>query len=258
MVPNHAQSANRERRVSNVFMNGPDHQPPGQLPFDLPHRTALDRNDFWVGKSNSQAVTLIDDWPDWQGAAAMLIGPRGSGKTHLAEVWRKRSGALRIAADELTIESVPELLSKSALVVEDAPGAHLDEHALFHLLNFAREQSAHVLLTARDMPSLWEVALPDLLSRLNALSFAQMMEPDDVLLRAVLMKLFTDRQVKVDDPVLDYLVVHMERSLGVAHDLVARLDARALAEKTAITRPFAARILKEFTSEDGPQDMFDF
>lgn len=215
-----------------------------QLTLDLPHRPALGRDDFWVTDSNVQAVDLIDQWPQWSGAAVLLVGPRGSGKTHLAEVWREMSGAKLITIDHLTREHVPDLLSDNGVVIEDAPGDGFDETALFHLLNLAREQAAHVLITTRAVPNLWQVALPDLRTRLNALTLAHLTEPDDILLRAVLVKLFADRQVVVAEGVVDYLVVRMERALGVAHDLVAELDARALAEKTAITRPFAAKVLK--------------
>ncbi len=216
----------------------------GQLTLDLPHRPALGRDDFWVTDSNAQAVDLIDRWPQWPSSAVLLIGPRGSGKTHLAEVWRKASGASEIRADQLERTKVPDLLSGGAVVVEDAPGTTLDETALFHLLNLANEQSSHVLITTREAPNLWNVALPDLLTRLNALTLARLAEPDDILLRAVLVKLFTDRQIVVGEGVVEYLVVRMERALGAADDLVAELDARAMAEKVAITRPFAAKVLK--------------
>jgi len=216
-----------------------------QLTLDLPHRPALGRDDFWVTNSNAQAVDLIDRWPQWPGSALLLIGPRGSGKSHLAEVWRKASGASEIKADQLERGKVPDLLSNGAVVVEDAPGDRLDETALFHLLNLANEQASHVLITTRDVPNLWNVALPDLLTRLNALTLARLAEPDDILLRAVLVKLFTDRQIVVGEGVVEYLVVRMERALGAADDLVAELDARALAEKVAITRPFTAKVLKE-------------
>jgi len=215
-----------------------------QLTLDLPHRPALGRDDFWVTDSNAQAVDLIDRWPQWPGSTLLLIGPRGSGKTHLAEVWRKASGATEIRADALERGIVPDLLSGGAVVVEDAPGDTLDETALFHLLNLAKEQASHVLITTRDVPNQWNVALPDLLTRLNALTLARLTEPDDILLRAVLIKLFTDRQIVVGEGVVDYLVVRMERALGAADDLVAELDARAMAEKVAITRPFAAKVLK--------------
>ena len=200
---------------------------------------------FGVTDSNAQAVDLIDRWPQWPSSALLLIGPRGSGKTHLAEVWRKASGAIEINADQLEPGKVPDLLSNGAVVVEDAPGDMLDETALFHLLNLAKEQSSHVLITTRDVPNLWNVALPDLLTRLNALSQTHLEAPDDILLRAVLVKLFTDRQIVVGEGVVEYLVVRMERALGAADDLVAELDARALAEKVAITRPFAAKVLQD-------------
>lgn len=215
-----------------------------QLPLDLPHRPALGRDDFWVSESNAQAVALIDQWPDWPESAVLLTGPSGSGKTHLAEVWRMASGALRAQANDIKSLSVPELLSTGALVIEDVPGSEIDEPGFFHLLNLAREQKASLLITAENMPAHWGIGLPDLLSRLNALTPALLVEPDDMLLRAVLAKLFKDRQLAVSEAVYDYLLVRMERSLGAARDLVAVLDQKALAEHAAITPRFVARVLK--------------
>lgn len=215
-----------------------------QLTLNLPHRAARGRDDFWVSDSNAQAVALIDAWPGWLGSAVIVTGPRGAGKSHLAQVWRDMSAAHLISADELDIATVPELMSAGALVVEDADRHAFDERALFHLLNFAREIGGYVLLTARRAPSFWGVKLPDLQSRLVAAQPAEIAEPDDVLLRAVLVKLFADRQLKVDEAVISYLVTRMERSLGRAHDLVDELDRRALSDQRAITRTLAASLFK--------------
>jgi chromosomal replication initiation ATPase DnaA len=214
-----------------------------QLVLELPHRPALGRDDFLVTPSNAAAVAMIDQWPGWPSHAVVLTGPPGSGKSHLAEVWRQRSGAARIDAGELREADVPALLAAGSLAVEDVPGRKLDEKALFHLLNYALQQGGKLLLTATAHPAQWHVGLPDLLSRLRALPVAELGPPDDALLRGVLVKLFTDRQLAVEEQLISYLMVRMPRSLEAARALVAEADRRALEEKAELTRSFVARVL---------------
>jgi chromosomal replication initiation ATPase DnaA len=220
-----------------------------QLVLDLPHRQALGRDDFLVTGSNAAAVALIDHWPDWPAHAALLIGPPGSGKTHLVEVWRQRSNAARIQAADVTVESAPELLSSHAVAIEDARNP-LDEKALFHLLNLAKQQGSSVLITAQRRPELWKIALPDLLSRLRAVPVVEILPPDDALLRGVLVKLFFDRQIAADESTVSFMLIRMPRSLGAARLLVAEIDRRALEERAEVTRPFVAKVLSDFEAPE--------
>ena len=218
-----------------------------QLILDLPHRSAQGAEDFLVSQSNAAAVAMVDLWPQWPASALLLIGSPGSGKSHLVEVWRQRCDAQRIEAHELTAENVPGLLAQRALALENA-GPGLDETALFHLLNLAHQQEAHVLITSSFNLAQWNVTLPDLLSRLRAAPSVDIGAADDALLRGVLVKLFADRQLAVEETVISYLVNRMPRSLAAARALVAEIDARALEEKAPVTRSFAARVLSSFAA----------
>jgi chromosomal replication initiation ATPase DnaA len=218
-----------------------------QLTFDLGHRPAYGRDDFLVTASNAAAVALVDQWPHWPAHAAVIVGPPGSGKSHLAEVWRSAAHAAILAAGNLTVEAVPGLMATSALVLEDVE-VGVAEHAVFHLLNYARQNAGHVLLTAKHWPL--TVRLPDLASRLNALPVATIEPPDDELLRGVLVKLFNDRQIAVDEALVSYLLARMPRSLDMARQLVARIDAASLEQGAEVTRAFAGKILAEIESPD--------
>jgi chromosomal replication initiation ATPase DnaA len=221
-----------------------------QLAFDLPHRAATGRDDFLVSAANEAAVAAVDAWPDWPNPVLVLAGEPGSGKSHLADVWRARSGAKLVESGRLTRETVPDLMQAGALVVEDAPGAALDEVALFHLINLARETGGSILITARAFPAQWNVSLPDLRSRLNAAQVVALGDPDDALLRGVLVKLFADRQLAVGEAVISYMITRMERSFEAARKLVAAIDARALEERVEITRGLAARVMQEELEPD--------
>ena len=183
---------------------------PRQLAFALPYAESFTRDDFLEGPANAASLALIESWPDWPNRVMLLVGPEASGKSHLAAIWAEQSGARSTSAHTLTATEVPGALATGALVVEDLKSADVDERALFHLLNLAREEDAFVLMTARTAPT--EVELRDLRSRLRALPIVQLLPPDDHLFRALIVKFCTDRQLAIDEAVVSYLTTRLERS----------------------------------------------
>ena len=223
---------------------------PKQIPFDLPHVPAMRRDVFLVTDANRGAMALVDQWPAWPSHGAVLCGPPGSGKSHLAAIWQDIAGAKRVAAKSLDRDQVPHALASGSVVVEDIHAEGTEEAALFHLLNLVRQNKKSVLLTSNVSPQDLSMTLPDLRSRLVALPMVAIAAPDDGLLRAVLVKHFAERQIAIDESLVTYLLARMPRSLGMARDLVARIDAEAMAEKAEITRVFAGRILAQMTSPE--------
>jgi chromosomal replication initiation ATPase DnaA len=223
----------------------------GQLTLDLPLRPALGASDFLIGPSNRAAVDMIDLWPDWPQASVAVVAPSHAGKTHLANVWLLRSGAARLNAGALQEADVPPATAHGAVLVEDLHAGIADERALFHLLNAVREHKLTMLLTSRTPPGELEVHLPDLRSRLRALPVVVIAPPDEVLLRAVLVKLFTDRQLTVEPGLIGYLANRMERSMEAAATLVAEIDRAAMASHRKVTRPLAASVLEGLAKATG-------
>lgn len=212
-----------------------------QLAFDLPSAEAMTRADFFVAPSNALALQVVEDWRNWPGRKLLLIGPEGSGKTHLARVWAEMAGALILPAAALRTFD-PADLAATPVAVEDADRLEGAEAELFHLHNLVTQRES-LLLTAQRPPRDWGLRLPDLISRLQAAPIARLDAPDDALLSAVLVKLFADRQVAVPANLIPYLVSRMPRSVGAARALVAALDAVALAGGRPITRALAAEVL---------------
>ena len=221
----------------------PDSDRPRQLPLDLGHDPGLSRDDLVVSAANRDAVALVERWPDWPSPVVILAGPPGSGKSHLASIWREHAQAARLAAADIAA-ATPES-SGLEILVEDADSPQLDQTGLFHLVNSVRAGGGHLLLTARWFPSAWGVTLPDLASRLKAATTVEIHEPDDLLLAGVITKLFADRQVEVEANVVQFLVRRIERSLSAAIDIVSRLDRTALERKSRITRAMAAELTAE-------------
>jgi chromosomal replication initiation ATPase DnaA len=220
---------------------------PRQLALALPHAESLSRDDFLEGPANAAALALIDAWPDWTNRIMLLIGPEGSGKSHLAAIWAEQAGARSIAAHALTAAAVPGALATGALVIEDLNPSSYDERALFHLMNLAREDQAFVLITARTPPSAAEIELRDLRSRLRAVPVVTLLSPDDQLFRALVVKLCADRQLSIDESVVSYLATRIERSFAAARHAVEQLDAEALRLGRPVTRALAAELLRDAT-----------
>lgn len=210
----------------------------GQLALDLSLEPDYRASSYCVSEANASALALVNRWPRWRQGHLLLIGPKGSGKTHLSHVWLDRTQALVIDACDLT-ERLGAVGRGACVLLEDVDRG-VDEDALFHLLNRAAgDAGVTVLMTASKGSKDWPVILPDLASRLNATETAVLYEPDDALLRQVMEKLFRERRTPLGPGVLDYLLVRMERSIDYARMLTAWLDRAALAQKKPVTRTLA-------------------
>ena len=216
-----------------------------QLGLDLPSVPAWARSDFLVAPSNAMAMAMIENWRNWPGGKLALCGPAGSGKTHLANVWARETGAQIVSACDLGHASIPHL-ALGCVAVENIPTIHDQpeaQTALFHLHNLVLAEGHSLLLTGAAAVPYWNLSLPDLTSRMAAATSATLEAPDDTLLAAVLAKLFADRQLTPPADVISYLILRMDRSFAAARDVVAMLDAMSLARKRPITRNLAAQVL---------------
>jgi chromosomal replication initiation ATPase DnaA len=218
---------------------------PRQLVLALDHATSFAREDFLAGPSNAKALALVESWPDWPDRVMALAGPDGSGKSHLASIWAEAAGGRVLAAKLLAHGDLPAALATGALVLEDLDPAGLDERALFHLLNLAREERAFVLITARAAPATFAATIRDLASRLRAVPVVTLAAPDDALLRALIVKLAADRQISLDEAVVNYLANRIERSFAAARAAVVRLDQEAMRQHRPVTRALAAELFRD-------------
>ena len=190
------------------------------------------------------------------GSGVLLVGPEGSGKSHLASIWCEFPGAARVAAKELARDDADRLTAGGVVAVEDLHDGPVDEPALFHLLNLAGERDAKIMITSRDPPGAMPLTLPDLVSRLRAMRLVTLGAPDDELLRRVLTKLFADRQLDVDPGVIGYIATRMERSFVATIRIVAALDRAALSGGKGVSRRLAAEVLGEI-GDDAQGDLWD-
>jgi chromosomal replication initiation ATPase DnaA len=225
-----------------------------QLAFDLSRSAAFGRSDFLVSDSNRAAVDWIESWPAWPSSVLALHGPPGCGKTHLAHLWCERAAALLVAGPTLAEASVEHFLAANdcRIVVDGADQA--PERALLHLYNSCRERGGSLLITAGRPPGSWEITLADLRSRLRAAAVVGIEMPDDALLAGLLVKHFADRQLRVRPALIAYLVSRIERSSAAAAEIVATLDAAALARRQPIGIALAGRLLDARRRQSPPPD----
>jgi chromosomal replication initiation ATPase DnaA len=214
-----------------------------QLPFDFDHRPALSGDDFLVAPCNQEAVAWLDKWPDWPAPFLVIYGPPGCGKTHLSHVFLAQSGALQLTPAMINDAGLPNILSSSDKFVADDGDDSFDEEALFHIYNDLASRGGHMLITASQSPSNWDFKLADLASRLRAAPAVGIGMPEDDLIKAMLVKLFSDRQVRVEIGVIDYVTKRMERSFDAVRQFVEAADNAALAAKKRITLPIAKQAL---------------
>ena len=211
-----------------------------QLPLPFPHQPAYAAADFLAAPSNEAALTWLDRTPDWPDCRLALWGEPGCGKTHLLRLWAGRRGAAVLAGPDLL--GLPAVPPAGGVALDDAD-AMAEEPALLHLLNAAREARLAVLLAARTPPARWPVRLPDLASRLRAVTAVEIMPPEDSLLRALLLRLLADRQLAVRPDLQDWLLLRLPRSPAALREAVARLDQAALAAGGGVTRSIAAGVV---------------
>ncbi len=217
-----------------------------QLPLVFRHDPATGREDLLVSDRLSAAIAIVDYWPDWPSPVVIIAGPVGSGKSHLASIWREKTGAEAIHPNAGS--NAADIAATKPVLFEDVDRQGFDDTELFHVINSVRQNGTALLMTSRLWPMSWPVTLPDLRSRLKAATVVEIGEPDDELLTQVLFKLFADRQLLVDERLVAYIVNRMERSLEMAQIVVERLDRLALSRGTRLTRALAAEVLDELAN----------
>ena len=216
-----------------------------QFILNLKHRPAFGRDDFFVAECNQEALSFIDLWPNWPGPLVWLYGPPGCGKSHLAAVWQEQSGANQLDQAQIISESISISRNFSCFCIDLSEGIE-NERSLLSLYNAVAEQGGSILTTSLFPPATYKFLIPDLGSRLRAAPVNKIAKADDELLESVLIKLFIDRQLRIQPEVISYLVRRMDRSLSAACEIVELLDKTALAEQRMITVPLVRSVMKSY------------
>ena len=240
----------RTRNRRKELVGGELHKAPEQLLLNWPVNEKFAKASFLPALSNEKAVKWIDRWPDWLRGdesfhCLIIYGPEGCGKTHLSHVWQDISKARKI--DAVALLNTDFMSGDDfVFIIEDVDKHIADfeiQKKLFHLYNWTKEQGGYVLLTAKERPKNWPLSLKDLSSRLLASETIEIKAPDDELLKAIIIKQFSDRQIIVSDEVINYLIPRIDRSFDAIRKIVQNIDQLSFAEKKKITIPVVRRAL---------------
>ena len=234
-----------------------------QLAFTLPHRPALDKEDFLISPCNEEAVKAIDLWPSWDFFALCIYGPEGCGKTHLANVFSNRVSLLtnypyklpKIQAKNLKLEDVHELFKQNTCLIVEDLSTDINQEAMFHLYNLYRNEGGNILFTSHEAPARLHFTLKDLQSRLNIVPSIEIKAPDDNLLSGLLIKLFMDRQINVSPEIISFILNNMQRSFSYARKIVEETDMLSLRLKRAVSIPLIKEAMKNL-ADDSQGELF--
>ena len=218
------------------------------MTFDLGRAPAFAMEDFLVSPSNAEAFDYVDCWPRWSTPALIVVGPPGSGKTHLAMVWARHANARFAELEDLA--DPDQLAVGHAVVLDDGERFGSMEAGFFHLLNLMREQGGWLLITAQSHPDRWGLKTPDLVSRLRLCPVVTLNRPTLELVQAVLVKLFEDRQIRIDADLVAYAALHLDQSLEAARTFVQTVDEASLAGGLKVTRQLAAATIAAMREEE--------
>ncbi|GAB0118170.1 P-loop NTPase family protein [Acidisoma sp. 7E03] len=211
-----------------------------QLALPFAHVPRFRVEDFIAAPSNEEARAWLGRTAGWPAGRLALYGEAGCGKTHLLQLWAERHGALLL--DGATLRRLPEIGSAPTIAVDDADAVP-EETALLHLVNLAAEMRRPLLLVGRAAPARWRVKLPDLASRLRAMTAVAVRPAEDPLLRALLARLLSERQLVLGESLQDWLLARLPRHPAAMREAAARLDRWALAAGGRVTRAMAAELV---------------
>ena len=214
-----------------------------QLIIDMPKRSALDREDFMVNECNQEAIQFIDNFYQRKMKSGVLIGPKGSGKSHLVNVFCKNFEKEKWIISEKKEKDIYKVFQENnVVIIEDIDLiASLDEEKyLFHSINLSKELNKILLLTSGLDLSKINIKTPDLRSRLDSIQSVNILEPNDDLMNILILKLFHDRQILIKPNIISYLMQRVERSyLGISEivDLIDNVSL-SLIHISEPTRPY--------------------
>jgi len=211
-----------------------------QLIFKFPSNKIYLKEDFYVSPSNQEAYDFVNSWPKWIKRILNIFGPKGSGKTHLSSLLKNKTTFLEIKSEQLNDKVFFEFKTKEALIIDNLK-ENIPEKLLFSLWNTAIQDNKYFLITSYKPINTYNFKLPDLKSRINSCISIGIKLPSDDLISVILAKNFSDRQIKVENKHINYIIKRIDRSYEKISQFISILDKYSLKKGS----PFSLKLIKE-------------
>ena len=215
-----------------------------QLTFKFPFKTSYYKNDFYVSSNNFEVYKLLESWPNWSSKNVNIFGPKGSGKTHLANILKKKINSFIIEASDLKNETLQKIKSRECLIIENYNN-NINENLLYSALNQANQENQYVVINSQYSIKNCDVTLKDLKSRFESFVDLGIKLPTDDLLRVILTKSFSDKQIKVNVKLLEYILKNIDRSYEKVFEFIKEVDLESLSAGKSININLIKKVLSK-------------
>ena len=212
------------------------------LNFDLEQNFAYD--DYFVSKCNYYAFSLIESWPNWEKNILNIHGEKFSGKSHLSQIFKKKNKAIIIKNEEINDDFFNKMRFHENIILDNLEYAS-DEKVLYSIFNFVEQYNKFLIINSNKPLNTVNFSLPDLKSRIKNCIFAKIDKPDDDMIFALVLKHFSDRQIKIEKKIIEYITKRIERSYGKIFDFIYKVDQFSLINKKSIDYKSIKNILEE-------------
>tara|TARA_B100000029_G_scaffold406455_1_gene407099 strand:- start:3586 stop:4248 length:663 start_codon:yes stop_codon:yes gene_type:complete len=212
------------------------------LNFELKQNFAYD--DFFVSKCNYFAFSLMESWPKWEKNILNIYGEKFSGKSHLSEIFKKKYNAIIIKEDEVNDEFFKKIRFYENIILDNLVYVN-NENILYSIFNFVEQFNKYLIINSVEPINSINFSLPDLKSRMKNCIFAKIDKPDDDMIFALILKHFSDRQIKIEKKIIEYITKRIERSYGKILDFIYKVDQFSLVNKKSIDYRIIKKILEE-------------
>ncbi len=204
---------------------------------------SFDENDYYVSKSNYFAKNILETWPQWEKKIVNLTGEKYSGKTHLSTIFKIKSNALYLLSKNIDNSTLKKIKLSNSIIIEDLDDT-FDEKLLYSIFNLVEQDNKYLLISSNKPLDTLSFSLPDLVSRLKNCIIANIEQPDDDLIYAIILKSFSDRQIKLDNKIVDYIIKRIARSYSKMHEFIYKIDELSLKKRKSIN----FKIIKEIVN----------
>ena len=211
-----------------------------QLLLALDHKKSFNEHDYYVSKSNFFAYSIIEKWPKWEKKIFNIYGEKFSGKTHLANIFKSKTNALFVKANEFNDDIFKKAKLFESIIIDNFDEKH-DEKLIYSIFNLIDQDNKYMLINSIIPISEINFKLPDMISRSKNCLSAKIENPDDDLIFAIILKNFSDRQIKVEKRIIEFIINRIDRSYSKIYEFIYKIDELSLKKK----KPINFKTIKE-------------